>query len=181
VHHLISHLLRPYLRAYSEANLNYNGHIASLYFTPFLRGNVSAKCLRIRILFQLSFKHISITLAGFTIYHSHYYHKYFPPNWLIGFLEVYKYLMHCLSHCILIHDRNPYWWSAVISFTHGVTIIYYTYGVNSARYILHNLAMSVPVTFPLYVLPTQCIYVFRMDLRTNRDYFRIQHWLSGFV
>jgi hypothetical protein len=29
----------------------------------------------------------------------------------------------------------------------------------------------------LYVLSTQCIYVFCVDLRTNSDYFRIQHWL----
>jgi len=28
-----------------------------------------------------------------------------------------------------------------------------------------------------YVLPTQCIYVFCVDLRTNSDYFPIQHWL----
>ena len=27
----------------------------------------------------------------------------------------------------------------------------------------------------LYVLPTQCIYVFCVDLRTNSDYFPIQH------
>jgi len=26
-----------------------------------------------------------------------------------------------------------------------------------------------------YVLPTQCIYVFRMDLRTNSDYFTKRH------
>jgi hypothetical protein len=26
-----------------------------------------------------------------------------------------------------------------------------------------------------YVLPTQCSYVFRVDLRTNSDYFPIQH------
>jgi len=26
-----------------------------------------------------------------------------------------------------------------------------------------------------YVLPTQCIYVFRVYLRTNSDYFSIQH------
>jgi hypothetical protein len=26
-----------------------------------------------------------------------------------------------------------------------------------------------------YVLPTQCIYVFCVDLRTNSDYFAIQH------
>ena len=28
-----------------------------------------------------------------------------------------------------------------------------------------------------YVLPTQCIYVFCVDLRTNSDYFPKQHWL----
>jgi hypothetical protein len=31
-----------------------------------------------------------------------------------------------------------------------------------------------------YVLPTQCIYVFCVDLRTNSDYFRIQHQQIGF-
>ena len=32
-----------------------------------------------------------------------------------------------------------------------------------------------------YVLPTQCICVFGVDLRTNSDYFPIQHWLIGFL
>ena len=31
-----------------------------------------------------------------------------------------------------------------------------------------------------YVLPTHCIYVFCVDLRTNSDYVPIQHQLSGF-
>jgi len=31
-----------------------------------------------------------------------------------------------------------------------------------------------------YVLPTHCIYVFCVDLRTNSDYFSIQHQLTGF-
>jgi len=31
-----------------------------------------------------------------------------------------------------------------------------------------------------YVLPTQCIYVFCVDLRTNNHYFPIQHQLTGF-
>jgi len=26
-----------------------------------------------------------------------------------------------------------------------------------------------------YVLPTQCVYVFCVDLRTNSDYFIVQH------
>jgi len=32
----------------------------------------------------------------------------------------------------------------------------------------------------LYVLPTQCTYVFCVDLRTNSDFFPIQHYLTGF-
>jgi hypothetical protein len=35
-------------------------------------------------------------------------------------------------------------------------------------------------TQQFYVLPTQCIYVFCVDLRTNSDYFAVQHWLVGF-
>ena len=31
-----------------------------------------------------------------------------------------------------------------------------------------------------YVLPTQCVYVFCVDLRTNSDYFTVQHKLTGF-
>jgi len=32
----------------------------------------------------------------------------------------------------------------------------------------------------LYVLPTSCIYVFCVDLRTNSDYFPLQYELTGF-
>jgi hypothetical protein len=31
-----------------------------------------------------------------------------------------------------------------------------------------------------YVLPTQCDWVFCVDLRTNSDYFPVQHYLIGF-
>jgi len=31
-----------------------------------------------------------------------------------------------------------------------------------------------------YVLPTQCIYVFCVDLRTSSDYFPLQLYLVGF-
>jgi hypothetical protein len=31
-----------------------------------------------------------------------------------------------------------------------------------------------------YILPTQCICVFCVDLRTNSHYFPIQHYLTGF-
>ena len=32
-----------------------------------------------------------------------------------------------------------------------------------------------------YVVPTQCIYVFCMDNRTNSDYLTIQHHLIGLI
>jgi hypothetical protein len=50
--------------------------------------------------------------------------------------------------------------------------------------LLHMLAvLSVAVTtftnfcsiMESHVLPTQCIYVFCVDLRTNSDYFTVQH------
>jgi len=40
--------------------------------------------------------------------------------------------------------------------------------VFTARY---ELGLSIQ----FYVLTTQCIYVFCVDLRTNSDYFSIQH------
>ena len=48
---------------------------------------------------------------------------------------------------------------------------------------LWNPAVYVPsvfITEGSNVLPTQCIYVFCADLRTNSNYFLIQYWLIGF-
>jgi len=42
--------------------------------------------------------------------------------------------------------------------------------IRTARFNIHKS----------HVLPTQHIYVFCVDLRTNSDYFRIQHLLTGF-
>jgi hypothetical protein len=36
-----------------------------------------------------------------------------------------------------------------------------------------------PVRYELYILPTQCICVFRMVLTTNRDHFPKQHQPAG--
>ena len=44
----------------------------------------------------------------------------------------------------------------------------------SGHYIYHQFNIQ-----QFYVLPTQCIYVFCVDLRTNSDYFPIQHELTG--
>jgi hypothetical protein len=40
----------------------------------------------------------------------------------------------------------------------------------SGHYMYHQFNIQ-----QLHVLPTQCIYVFCVDLRTNSDYFPIQH------
>jgi hypothetical protein len=40
----------------------------------------------------------------------------------------------------------------------------------SGQYMYHQFNIK-----QFYVLPTHCIYVFCVDLRTNSDYFTIQH------
>jgi hypothetical protein len=38
------------------------------------------------------------------------------------------------------------------------------------QYLYHQFNIQ-----QFYVLPTQCVYVFCVDLRTNSDYFTVQH------
>jgi len=45
---------------------------------------------------------------------------------------------------------------------------------SSVYYMCHQFN-----TQQFYVLHTQCIYEFCVDLRTNSDYFPVQHWLTG--
>jgi len=40
----------------------------------------------------------------------------------------------------------------------------------SGNYMYRQLSIQ-----QIYILPTPCIYVFCLDLRTNSDYFAIQH------
>jgi hypothetical protein len=53
------------------------------------------------------------------------------------------------------------------------------------NYIAFNLCSVVAACgclalYKCHVLPTQCIYVFFMDIRINTDYFPIQHYLIYF-
>ena len=59
----------------------------------------------------------------------------------------------------------------------------------SDKYVLNNpfndrcLLLHMPRKFTIknYTFcPHSCIYMFCVDLRTNNDYFPIQHWLAGF-
>ena len=45
---------------------------------------------------------------------------------------------------------------------------------NSRKSSGHYMYRQVNIQ-QFYVLPTQCIYVFCVDLRTNSDYFTVQH------
>jgi len=40
----------------------------------------------------------------------------------------------------------------------------------SGHYMYHQFNIQL-----FYVSPTQCVYVFCVDLRTNSDYFTVQH------
>ena len=50
---------------------------------------------------------------------------------------------------------------------HPVAILYTNYAIPA-----HTKRFSIK---EFYVLPTECIYVFFMNLRTNSDYFPIEH------
>ena len=42
-------------------------------------------------------------------------------------------------------------------------------------FITETECVYCAVRSTFYVLPTQCVYVFCVDLRTNSDYFTVQH------
>jgi hypothetical protein len=81
----------------SKAKFKSSGDRASHCFRPFWIGKLSDICLPIWTLLYVSFKHIVINLTNFmgTPNYENIV-QYFPPHWIIGFLEVYKYLMYCL-------------------------------------------------------------------------------------
>jgi len=60
------------------------------------------------------------------------------------------------------------------------TAIISLYSINWLVFITETECVYCAVRFTFYVLPTQCIYVFCVDLRTNSDYFTVQQWLVGF-
>jgi hypothetical protein len=89
-----------FLMAYSKAELKSNGNKASPCHRPFWIGNLLDRFLPIWILWQVSFilVHILTSLTSFVdtqIYKNIV--RYFPPNWIIGFLEIWIAIV--LSHC----------------------------------------------------------------------------------
>jgi len=47
--------------------------------------------------------------------------------------------------------------------------------INWLVFITETECVYCAVRSTFYVLPTQCIYMFCVDLRTNSDYFTVQH------
>ena len=60
------------------------------------------------------------------------------------------------------------------------TAIISLYSIDLLVFITETECVYCAVRSTFYVLPTQCVYVFCVDLRTNSDYFTVQHWLLGF-
>ena len=60
------------------------------------------------------------------------------------------------------------------------TAIISLYSIDWLVFITETKCVYCAVRSTFYVLPTQIIYVFCVDLRTNSDYFTVQHWLVGF-
>ena len=60
------------------------------------------------------------------------------------------------------------------------TAIISLYNIDWLVFITETECVYSAVCSTFYVLPTQCVYVFCVDLRTNSDYFTVQHWLVGF-
>ena len=60
------------------------------------------------------------------------------------------------------------------------TVIISLNSIDWLVFITETECVYCAVRSTFYVLPTQCIYVLCVGLRTNSDYFTEQHWLVGF-
>ena len=76
---------------------------------------------------------------------------------------------------------EPYLWAYILSLcgekigSESCSEVLFYLVKSSGHHMYHQFNIQ-----QFYVLPTQCIYVFCVDLRTNSDYFPIQHKLTGF-
>jgi hypothetical protein len=60
------------------------------------------------------------------------------------------------------------------------TAVISLYSIDWLVCITETQCVYCAVRSTLYVLPTQCVYVFCVDLRTNSDYITVKHWLADF-
>jgi hypothetical protein len=60
------------------------------------------------------------------------------------------------------------------------TAIISLYSIDWVDFVTETQCVYCAVRSTLYVLPTQCVCVFCLVLRTNSDYFTVHLWLVGF-
>ena len=73
----------------------------------------------------------------------------------------------CVSVCVPLQPNGHCIYRTVVTVC---TAQWSLYIPHSGHYFYRQFNIQ-----QLFVLPTQCIYVFCVDLRTNSDYFPIQH------
>jgi len=104
-----------------------------------------------------------------------------PSASCIGCQQLQAVRSHCLEWCqqntglrCTVIGTNLFW-KQMLKRKQVHILVYHT--INnlkpSGHYMYHQFNIK-----KLYVQPTQCIYVFCVDLRTNSDYFPIQHWVA---
>ena len=66
------------------------------------------------------------------------------------------------------------WEQTAIIFLYSINWLVYMTRFNPLKPSGHYMYRQFNIQ-QFYILPTQCIYVFWVDLRTNSDYFPIKH------
>jgi len=89
---------------------------------------------------------------------------YVPPVWLYTILRS----AHTVFLCVLCGSEKKQ------------RLFHCTALTDWLVFITETECVYCAVRSTFYVLPTQCVYVFCVDLRTNVDCFTVQHWLRGF-
>ena len=98
-------------------------------------------------------------------------------HWLVGF---YNRRSMFTARYILHSTFCPHSMFMCFVWIWEQTVIISLYSINWLVFVTETESVYCTVCSTFYVLPTQCIYVFCVELRTNSDYFTVQHWLVGF-
>jgi len=89
-------------------------------------------------------------------------------NWLVGFYN-------WDGVCLLRGTFCPHTVFMCFVWIWEETAIISLYSINWLVFITETECVYCAVRSTFCVLPTHCIYVFCVDLRTNSDYFTVQH------
>ena len=98
-------------------------------------------------------------------------------HWLIGFYNRDGVCLLCGMFYILRSAHNVF---MCFVWIWEQTPIISLYSTDWLVFTTKTVCVYCAVRSTFYVLLTQCIYVFSVDLRTNSDYFTVQHWLISF-